>query len=700
MKNVEKVPMQFPYGAVYFRKSNPPKQDWERDYAQASKDGFNIFRHWFLWGSIEVAPGKFDFEDYDRQMELAEKYNIKTIIAELSHSIPEWIAARYPELLMEDKDGKKIYPERGVSCATGGFGTGLCLNKQAAIDLNTNFLTKLAERYKGHPALLGYDVQNECNYLHGVCHCPDTVKVYHKWLEKKYGNIETLNKVWNIHSYTSFSDIRLPVYQSMYPDSVDWLDFCRENFYDGMQYKIDTIRKVDADCLMTAHGVANTFRFYAYNGCDEWTSASKVESYGLTWVVARQGSEPWRQFSAEDLTRAGSRGKPFWHAEMQGGPLWLQPQTKGRPREDGRIGTAEEVRLWNLTAMACGASGIMYLRWRSLLDGPLFGAFGVYGMDGLPTDRSEVASSVAKWANEPKQKEMVHAKPIKDQVGILFVPECHTTSYLLSQFGDEHAHYRIMNGAYQGFFDNNIQANFVHIDDIGEYDTLYFPYPVSMTGEQAQKLKDWVHSGGTLISEACPGYFGDNLTVGTTQPNFGMDEMFGVKEKRVEFMPDILLDIPFTIMNLQVSGGCYLQTYECTTATALANYDNQVIAASNTYGKGKTMIIGAMLSERYGREHDEGTRLFFARLLKFAGKEPVYTLSDNQVRCRLHEGEGSDFLWLVNPTERDREVEVSFYDYRKLGEVLWHGGKVSEPGPNGQIRATVSAKNALVVSVK
>ena len=27
-----------------------------------------------------------------------------------------------------------------------------------------------------------------------------------------------------------------------------------------------------------------------------------------------------------DINRAAARGKPFWHAERQGGPLWLQPQ--------------------------------------------------------------------------------------------------------------------------------------------------------------------------------------------------------------------------------------------------------------------------------------------------------------------------------------------------------------------------------------
>ena len=46
----------FPYGAVYFRYSNPPQEDWERDYATAAADGLNTFRHWFLWSAIEVAP--------------------------------------------------------------------------------------------------------------------------------------------------------------------------------------------------------------------------------------------------------------------------------------------------------------------------------------------------------------------------------------------------------------------------------------------------------------------------------------------------------------------------------------------------------------------------------------------------------------------------------------------------------------------
>jgi len=56
--------------AVYFRKSNPPEQDWERDHKTAAQMGMNIFRHWFMWASIENSPGKYDWRDFDRMVEL------------------------------------------------------------------------------------------------------------------------------------------------------------------------------------------------------------------------------------------------------------------------------------------------------------------------------------------------------------------------------------------------------------------------------------------------------------------------------------------------------------------------------------------------------------------------------------------------------------------------------------------------------
>src|SRR6266851_9700896 len=81
----------FPFGAVYFRKSNPPEADWDRDHKTAAQMGVNIFRHWFMWASIENAPGKYDWRDYDRMVDLEAQNRIKVVIAEIVNAAPEWM---------------------------------------------------------------------------------------------------------------------------------------------------------------------------------------------------------------------------------------------------------------------------------------------------------------------------------------------------------------------------------------------------------------------------------------------------------------------------------------------------------------------------------------------------------------------------------------------------------------------------------
>ncbi len=75
---------------------------------------------------------------------------------------------------------------------------------------------------------------------------------------------------------------------------------------------------------------------------------------------------------------------------------------------------------------------------------------------------------------------------------------------------------------------------------MAQYKIVYLPYPVMLKKETVDKLKAYVEQGGTLISEGLPAYFGDHGHAGATQPNYGLDEVFGAKERYVEFTPDLL----------------------------------------------------------------------------------------------------------------------------------------------------------------
>ena len=161
-----------------------------------------------MWGAIEQKPGVYVWDDYDRQMDLAAKNGIKTVIAELIHAVPDWAYRKFAHARQLRADGRPLTSNMGVSAATGGFannggGAGaLTLNCPEVKDAAGAFLTALATRYKGHPGLLGYDVWNEVNYSPDVDYSDWMKADFRKWLKAKYGDLETLGRNWYRYSAT------------------------------------------------------------------------------------------------------------------------------------------------------------------------------------------------------------------------------------------------------------------------------------------------------------------------------------------------------------------------------------------------------------------------------------------------------------------------------------------------------------------
>src|SRR5215831_9989178 len=458
----------FPFGAVYFRKSNPPEQDWERDHKTAAQMGVNIFRHWFMWASIENSPGKYDWRDYDRMVELEGQNHIKVVIAEVVNGAPEWMWDKYPHARHINSEGSESFPSVSASSATSS--APLCLDNDDVLGEAGKFLTALVERYRDSPAVLGYDVWNEGAVQE--CFCPATQVKFREWLKAKYGTIEALERAWHRYSLGDWNSVH-PPRNGGYPDSLDWLAFRRDDAIRLLRWRTNLIRTLDKRNSVTGHGTGTLTE-------TEWRMAAELDSYGYTWVASRHGNDPWMQFQAVDLVRGAARGKPFWHAEATGGPLWMQPQVVNRPFEDGRSSDEKDVRVWSLIDMTCGASGILFTRWRPLLDGPLFGAFGPMGMDGSVTPQAEMAGKLAKWSNA--HPEIWKSHPVKGDVGIVFVQEAEDFASIQGLGGGGgggggNGFVQAAQGAYQAFFDSNIQADFVSIDDIGEYPLVYLPFP-------------------------------------------------------------------------------------------------------------------------------------------------------------------------------------------------------------------------------
>ncbi len=688
----------FPFGAVYFRKSNPPKGNWERDYRTAREDGMNCFRHWLLWSAVEPRPGEWDWSDYDQQLDLASQNGMKTILAEMMISAPEWAFRQYSHARLVTSRGEALESTLNASCVVGGF-PGLCLDHEDYREIAGNFLRQAVLRYKGHPGLAGYDLWNECGQDSRTCYCPATAAKFQQWLQTKYTTLEALSGAWKRYGFLDWSDINPPRELGPYSHVLDWLQFRLEHAYEYLQWRVDIVTSCDPKALITAHGVAGSLRRLASESTDDWRAASKVQSYGFTWGSCRHGDESWKQFHAADLVRAASRDKPFWHAEAYAGPLWMQPQVLGKPRSEGRIPTSADIRYWDMVSLMTGARGLFYLRWRPLLDGPLFGAFGPYGPDGNRTDRSRMSAKIARWATDPTNHEFLQSRPVIGDCAILVLPEAEIFTY--AQRADTTFFSTCLEGAYQGFFDANIQADWVDLEHIYDYDLVYLPYPVMLTQATSESLIRWVSAGGTLVCEGCPGYWTEAGHVNPQQPGQNLDRLFGVTEDYVEFTPDLLSDLRLMVDGTPVWGGLYLQAYQPVTATSVGWYeDGRIAACDHLYGAGRTRLVGTMCSAGYNFHPDNRSTSFFQDVLQFAGKTQHITCSNPRLKARLQSGPAGISLWVANPLPQPLPVCLRFsaaWGPFTKGTVLW-GDPVQDLFIAGRtITLTVPARDVAII---
>ena len=694
----------FVYGAVYFRRTNPPPEDWARDYRTAAEDGHNIFRHWFLWGAIEREPGVYDFSEYDPHFDLAAKHGIKVIIAEMLTSAPEWAFEKYAHARLENRDGTRDPSGMNAASVSGGF-PGLSLNDPEVRAAAGRFLRALAERYRDHPAMGGYDLANEMKFPQtpggrqlDYDFSPATQAKFRLWLKDRYGSLEALGRAWHRLSYTRWDQVEAPRHAGPYPDVLDWHDFRIDDFHEQVQWRANVLRQADPDHPITSHSKATPLSRMHDRLNHDWMAADIVELFGFTWGAHKAGIAPWKQFNAVDLTRSAARGKPFWHAEAIGGPTW----NSDRGRDEGKVVTPEQIRLWNMVSFAGGAQGILNPRWRPLLGGVLFGAYGFYGMDGSRTDRSAMASTIAKWGRADAQKPLWAADPVKGDIGIVVVQESQLHAHAYSQKGgDAKAYVHSVHGAYRGFFDNNIQADWVYIDHIDDYEVLYLPHPLMLKRATAERLKRWVEAGGTLISEGAPGYFAERGIVGEEQPNSGLDALFGVRESEVEFGRNIHQDMTYTLDGRTLPVGLNHQEYEVTSAQAVGRFDNGAVAvADNRFGRGRTRLVGAFPGYAHYHDRSEATRAAFADLLAWAGVERHVTLDARGVVARLHRQGDDLYLWIVNHNRSDTAVDLRLASaLGRFSDSYLHWGLENARVRDSRVRVTVGGEDATIVKL-
>ena len=160
----------------------------------------------FAWFNLQPEKDRFDFKTFDLFLELAEKHQMKVIFCTPTACPPKWLVDEDPNMLPVD--------ENSVQMSFGSRRHGDPCN-QTYRNASLAIVKKLLERYGNHPAIIGWQVDNEWGH-HGSHKLLTEAakKEFQNYLHSNYECIDKLNKSWFTcfwsQGYQKFEQIELP----------------------------------------------------------------------------------------------------------------------------------------------------------------------------------------------------------------------------------------------------------------------------------------------------------------------------------------------------------------------------------------------------------------------------------------------------------------------------------------------------------
>lgn len=468
-------------GAAYYPEWWP-STEWEIDFREMRELGINTVRMGeFAWAIFEPAHGKFDFDWMDRALAIASRNGIGTVLGTPTASIPPWLYEQYPDVLSANQQGPYTYGGRK------GYNT----NSSHYLDACSRIVNALADHYGDNPAIIGWQLDNEPGHPLQE-YDPVSEKAFQQWLQKRYGTLDDMNRVWNgafwSNKYSDWSQIRFPFNSGeggwQPAISLDYRRFFSDSYLNHLRRQADILHAKTQNQFVLTNWSSPTGGVDAFTAGAEFLDASAWDNY----VSAPSLSGSKRQYIAgylSDFTRCAGPHQRFICAEQN---AYVPP--------DAPI---EGLRLQAYTDFAHGGHGHLYFEWRRPVAGgeehrPSF----IKGFDGqinpakqkLAQICSELARIGPRLANATTRSDIA-----------VFYDYPNDWAQGDGGIGDPHPRYGSeVQSFYNGF--KILQRNLDVVPltvDLAAYKVIVAPNLRLIEDATVEKLKSFVVSGGTLV---------------------------------------------------------------------------------------------------------------------------------------------------------------------------------------------------------
>ncbi|OWR33201.1 beta-galactosidase [Saccharibacillus sp. O23] len=478
---------------------------WEDDFRRMREMNISTIRVGeFAWALFEPEEGRFDFALFDRALDAAHRHGLQVIMGTPTATPPAWLTHRYPEALNAAQDGT-LYRH--------GMRRHYNYNSPKYRELCAIITREMAEHYKDHPAIVGWQLDNEFNCETNVFYSEADHAAFREWAKRKYGTLQALNEAWGTvvwsQIYSDWEQVHLPrptVADSPNPHlALDEKRFISDSVIEFARIQAEILREVAPNHWITTNGLFGHLNSHALT--NELLDFFSYDSYPqFSTIFPGEEKQPLldRKWSL-NLSAVRDISPNFCIMEQQAGPGgWVNRIEMASPRPG-------QLRLWTYQSVLHGADLVLYFRWRTATVGTEIYWHGLNDYHNRPNRRVREAASVGREFAEIGSR--IAGTAYKAEVGILRDYDNEWDGELDVWHGPLTS--RSVNAWFKRLQYRHIPTDYVSVQEadpekLQSYKLLVYPHAAILSEKTAELLRAYVEGGGKLVFGARTGYKNDH----------------------------------------------------------------------------------------------------------------------------------------------------------------------------------------------
>ncbi|WP_406248859.1 beta-galactosidase [Microbacterium sp. M] len=537
------------FGAAYYAEYHRDERT-ETDLDLMKDAGFTVIRVGeSVWSTWEPRDGEFDLDWLQPVLDGAHAREISVILGTPTYAVPPWLQQAYPEIAAEASTGSPM---------SWGGRQEVDYSHPAFRFHAERVIRAVIARYADHPAVVGYQVDNEPGML--LPHNRGTFRRFVRRLAATYGDVETLNREWGLtywsHRIADWSELWTPDGNTLPQYDLAWRRYQADLTTEFIAWQADIVREyarpeqfvttciayprpaLDDEKLVRALDVTAGNPYYAMQDhldatldlepVTPWTSSGVA---GLLRQADRLFSSKQSRFLVTETD-----------AQSIGGPEFNLPPYPGQLRQAA------------LALISRGAAMIEYWHWHTLPHGTetywggvlphslapgriyrevadLGATLGALGtrLDGFEPD----ADVAILWSNDSRYA-LEFSPPFPDAGG----------------GPDRAAYQRVFDAFHRGVVDAGAQARILHpVQALGlgaaalaaRFPVLVAPAFYVATDEELDLLAAYAAAGGHLVIGIRTGYADEEARARIAEAPDRLSAAAGV---RYEEFSNLQVDVP------------------------------------------------------------------------------------------------------------------------------------------------------------